>query len=497
MAIIGSYIDGQMVVDDAACFGNIYNPATGAIINQLAYAKNCTVEAAIASAKRAFPVWTNTPPLLRARVLAKFKVLIEENAEKIASLLTEEHGKTLDDSRGEVVRGLEVVEFACGAPHLLKGYFSECVGRDIDSYTMCQSLGVCVGITPFNFPAMVPLWMFPIAIAAGNTFVLKPSEKDPSCSILLAELLIQAGAPSGVLNVVQGGKEVVDQLLVHKDIAAVSFVGSTPIAHYIYQTATKNGKRCQALGGAKNHGVVMPDADLEVASSSIIGAAFGSAGERCMALPIVVAVGDQTADNLIEILATKTRAVRVGAGDQPNVDMGPLVTSEHLTNVLNYIDVGIKEGAQLVVDGRDLKPQGYEQGYFLAPCLFDHVVTSMRIYKEEIFGPVLGVVRVPDLKTALQIINDHEFGNGTVIFTRDGSIAREFVRQVQVGMVGVNVPLPVPVATHSFGGWKRSLFGDLHVYGPDGIKFYTKQKNVMVRWPSVPSGSEFLFPTVS
>lgn len=495
MKIVGQFINNEIITKGKKLVA-ISNPATGDVTKEVVYAGVDAVEAAIAAAKAAFPAWSSTPVINRARILFKYKTLLEENSERIMRILTEEHGKTLEDARGEVIRGLEIIEFACGAPHLLKGIHSNCVGCEIDSFTMRQPLGVCVGITPFNFPAMVPLWMFPIALVAGNTFVLKPSEKDPSCPVLLAELLQQAGAPAGILNVVQGDKEVVDQLLTHKDVAAVSFVGSTPIAQYIYATATKHGKRCQALGGAKNHGIIMPDADMHVVCDAVIGGAFGSAGERCMALPIVVAVGEKTADELIKKLVEKVKAIKVGPGDQAGVEMGPLVTAEHLARVLQYVEVGVQEGAKLVVDGRNHKIKGYEKGYFMAPCIFDNVKPNMRIYKEEIFGPVLGIVRVPDFKTALQLVNSHEFANGVALFTRDGGTAREFANQAQVGMIGINLPIPVPVATHSFGGWRNSLFGDLHVYGPEGINFYTRLKNVMVRWPSLPVGPEFVFPTM-
>lgn len=495
MKIVGQFINNEVITKGKKLVA-ISNPATGDVTKEVAYAGVDMVEAAVAAAKTAFSAWSSTPVINRARILFKYKTLLEENSERIMRILTEEHGKTLEDARGEIIRGLEIIEFACGAPHLLKGIYSNCVGCEIDSFTMRQPLGVCVGITPFNFPAMVPLWMFPIALVAGNTFVLKPSEKDPSCPVLLAELLQQAGAPAGILNVVHGDKEVVNQLLTHKDVAAVSFVGSTPIAQYIYATATKHGKRCQALGGAKNHGIIMPDADMNVVCDAVIGGAFGSAGERCMALPIVVAVGEKTADELIKKLVEKVKAIKVGPGYQVGIEMGPLVTAEHLARVLQYVEVGVQEGAKLVVDGRNYKPKGYEKGHFMAPCIFDNVKPNMRIYKEEIFGPVLGVVRVPDFKTALQLVNSHEFANGVALFTRDGGTAREFANQAQVGMIGINLPIPVPVATHSFGGWRNSLFGDVHVYGPEGINFYTRLKNVMVRWPSLPAGPEFVFPTM-
>ena len=414
----------------------------------------------------------------------------------LAKLIVSEHGKVYEDAKGSLTRGLEVVEFACGIPQMLKGDFTENVGTNIDSWSVRQPLGVCAGITPFNFPAMVPMWMFPMAIACGNTFVLKPSEKDPSCPLKLAELFSEAGLPDGVLNVVNGDKEVVDAILEHKDISAVSFVGSTPIAKYIYENAAKNEKRVQALGGAKNHCVVMPDCDLDQAVNGLMGAAYGSAGERCMAQSVAVAVGN-VGDKLVDELSKKVEALKIGPGMDKNSEMGPLVTKEHLERVRGYVDLGIKEGADLVVDGRDIKLQGYEDGYYIGGCLFDNVKKDMRIYKEEIFGPVLSVVRAKDFNEALNLINDHEFGNGTSIYTRDGDAGRTFANQIKVGMVGINIPIPVPVAFHSFGGWKRSLFGDQHMHGPEGVRFYTKLKTITSRWPSgVRSDPEFIMPTM-
>ncbi len=429
----------------------------------------------------------------------KLKELIERDMDHLADLVSAEHGKTVADAKGSITRGLEVVEFACGIPSLLKGEFSEDVGTGVDLVSFRQPLGVCAGITPFNFPAMIPLWMFPLAIACGNTFVLKPSEKDPSCPMHLAELALEAGAPPGVLNVVNGDKEAVDAILAHPDIAAVSFVGSTRIAEYVYRTGTATGKRVQALGGAKNHMVVMPDADPEQVTDALIGAAYGSAGERCMAVSVAVAVGD-AADRLVADLAPRVRALKIGPGHQTDAEMGPLVTAEHLAKVRSYVDLGVEEGAELVVDGRDFKLglQGYENGYFLGGCLFDRVTPEMKIYQDEIFGPVLAVVRMPDFDSAIDIVNRHEYGNGTAIFTRDGDAARTFAEQVQIGMVGINVPIPVPMAFHSFGGWKRSLFGDHHVHGPEGVRFYTKQKAVTSRWPTgIRAGAEFKMPTMA
>ena len=490
------FIDGRHVPGSGKRRSPVYDPATGEVRAEVALASAEDTRAAIAAARAALPGWAGTTPLRRARVLFRFRDLIEQHKAELAELITREHGKLLSDAEGEVTRGLEVVEFACGIPHLLKGEHSENVGTGVDSWSLRQPLGVCGGITPFNFPAMVPMWMFPIALACGNTFVLKPSERDPSCPLRLAELLQEAGLPDGVFNVVNGDKEAVDVLLTDPEVAAISFVGSTPIAEYIYRTASEHGKRVQALGGAKNHMVVMPDADLDQAVSALMGSAYGSAGERCMAISVAVAVGD-VAEPLVQKLAPRVRDLKVGPGDSPEAEMGPVVTGEHRAKICDYIDTGVTEGAALVVDGRELKVAGHEGGFFLGGSLFDHVTPEMRIYQEEIFGPVLVVVRVPDFDTALRFINEHEFGNGTAIFTRDGGAARAFSHSVQVGMVGINVPIPVPMAYHSFGGWKRSLFGNLNVHGPDGVRFYTRLKTVTARWPNEPShAAEFVMPTM-
>jgi malonate-semialdehyde dehydrogenase (acetylating)/methylmalonate-semialdehyde dehydrogenase len=475
----------------------VYNPATGAAIRSLQLADKATVEQAIASAQAAFPAWRATPPLKRARVMSKLKELLEQNAEQICALITEEHGKVLADAMGELQRGIENVEYASYAPELLKGEHSKNVGVGIDAWSEFQPLGVTAGITPFNFPAMVPLWMWPMAVVCGNTFILKPSERDPSSAMMIAELALQAGLPPGVLNVVNGDKEAVDVLLADERVKAVSFVGSTPIAQAIYGTGCANGKRVQALGGAKNHAIVMPDADIPNAVSAMMGAAYGSCGERCMAVPLIVAVGDDTADKMIEGLKAEIARMTIGPGTDPKSDMGPLVTRAHFEKVKAYVDTGVAEGAKLLVDGRGIKVSGHEEGFFLGPCLFDHVKPHMTIYLEEIFGPVLGIVRVASLQEGMDLIDAHEYGNGTCIFTRDGEAARYFTDNIQVGMVGVNVPLPVPVAYHSFGGWKRSLFGDLHAYGPDAVRFYTKRKAITQRWPSagVREGTVFSFPS--
>ncbi len=493
---IPHFINGKTVEGTSKRFGDVFNPATGEVQARVALANAGEVDGAVKAAARAFPAWAQTTPLQRARLLFRFKSLVEANAEKLAATITAEHGKVLNDSRGSVTRGLEVVEFACGIPHLLKGEFSENVGTNVDSWTIRQPLGVCAGITPFNFPAMVPMWMFPIALACGNSFVLKPSERDPSTSLLLADLLKQAGLPDGVFNVVNGDKEAVDALLHHPEVAAVSFVGSTPIAEYIYHTGAAHNKRVQALGGAKNHMVVMPDADMDQATDAVMGAAYGSAGERCMAVSVAVAVG-KAGDHLVERLLPRVRSLKVGPGTDPDSEMGPLVTRQHLDKVRGYVDLGVREGAKLLVDGRGLKLQGYENGFFLGGCLFDEVKPEMRIYKEEIFGPVLSVVRVPDYNSAVALVNDHEFGNGTAIFTRDGDAARDFASKIKIGMVGINVPIPVPMAFHSFGGWKRSLFGDHHMHGAEGVRFYTKMKAVTARWPTgIRAGAEFIMPTM-
>ncbi|MFO7787105.1 MAG: CoA-acylating methylmalonate-semialdehyde dehydrogenase [Halospina sp.] len=494
---IDHYINGTTLERDTECYLDVHNPATGEVTAQVAMAEAATTREAIQAARDALPGWQAETPLNRARVMFRYKALIERHFEEIAQLITREHGKVIEDARGELTRGLEIVEFACGAPHLLKGEHSLNVGASVDSHSMMQPVGVCAGITPFNFPAMVPMWMFPVALVCGNTFVLKPSEKDPSVPMYLAKLMTEAGAPEGVLNVVNGDKESVDTLLTDPDVSAVSFVGSTPIAEYIYSTGCAHGKRVQALGGAKNHMAVMPDADMDQAVEGLLGAAFGSAGERCMAISVVVAVGDEVADTLVEGLKPRVENLKVGDGlAEKGLEMGPLVTKEHMDKVRSYIDLGEKEGATLAVDGRKRDFPG-QTGYFLGGTLFDHVKPDMRIYKEEIFGPVLCIVRVPDYESAVKLINEHEFGNGTAIFTRDGDAARQFTADIQVGMVGVNVPIPVPMAFHSFGGWKRSLFGPLHMHGPDGIRFYTTMKTVTARWPrGVRSGSAFTMPTM-
>ncbi|MDO9143531.1 CoA-acylating methylmalonate-semialdehyde dehydrogenase [Rhodoferax sp.] len=489
-------IDGQLVAGGTRQ-ADVFNPATGQAEKRVLLADKLTVEQAIASAHAAYPAWRNTPPLKRARVMSKLKVLLEENADAICALVTAEHGKVLSDSMGELQRGIENVEYASYAPELLKGEHSKNVGPNIDSWSEFQALGVTAGITPFNFPVMVPLWMWPMAVACGNTFILKPSERDPSSTLLVAELALQAGLPPGVLNVVHGDKEAVDTLLTDPRVKAVSFVGSTPIAQYIYSTGCAHGKRVQALGGAKNHAVVMPDADIANAVNALMGAAYGSCGERCMAIPLVVAVGDATADAVVAGLKVEIAKMKVGPGTNAACDMGPLVTKAHFDKVKGYVDQGVKEGATLVVDGRGISVPGHENGYFLGACLFDNVKPGMVTYQEEIFGPVLGVVRVKTLQEAMEMIDAHEYGNGTCIFTRDGEAARFFSDHIQVGMVGINVPLPVPVAYHSFGGWKRSLFGDLHAYGPDAVRFYTKRKTITQRWPSagVREGAVFSFPS--
>ncbi|MEO0399220.1 MAG: CoA-acylating methylmalonate-semialdehyde dehydrogenase [Pseudomonadota bacterium] len=495
-SVIGHYINGA-AVSGAGRTSGVSNPATGQTIREVALAPADTVREAIAAAEAAFPAWRDTPPLKRARIMFKYKELLEQNADRISRAISEEHGKVIDDAHGEFIRGMEVVEYACAAPELLKGEHAKNVGPRIDSWSEMQPLGVVAGITPFNFPAMVPMWMFPMAIVCGNTFVLKPSEKDPTTPLILAELLTEAGLPDGVLNVVNGDKEAVDTLLTDPRVQAASFVGSTPIAEYIYSTGTANGKRIQALGGAKNHAIVMPDADIENAVSALMGAAYGSCGERCMAISVAVCVGDDTANNVVAQLKDRIAELKIGPGDDAGNDMGPLVTKEHFEKVKSYVDLGVEEGAVLAADGRGLSVPGHEDGFFLGGCLFDRVTPDMRIYKEEIFGPVLCVVRVQSQEEAMALIDNHEFGNGTCIFTRDGEAARYFTDNIKVGMVGVNVPLPVPVAIHSFGGWKRSLFGDLYAYGPDSVRFYTRRKTVTQRWPSggVRETAQFSFPS--
>ena len=497
MNTVGQLINGNLFVEGTRQQA-VYNPSTGEVSKQVDLASKATVEEAIATAEAAFPAWRNTPPIKRARIMFKFKALLEEHAETICKMIGEEHGKISHDAAGELQRGIENVEYACGAPELLKGEHSKNVGPNIDSWSEFQPLGVVAGITPFNFPAMVPLWMFPMALVCGNCFILKPSERDPSSTLFIAQLLQEAGLPDGVMNVVNGDKEAVDTLLHDDRIKAVSFVGSTPIAEYIYATANANGKRCQALGGAKNHAIVMPDADMDNAVNQLVGAAFGSSGERCMALSVAVAVGDVAADALVEKMQTAMKGLKVGAFSDANNDFGPVITQAHKEKVVGYINSAQEQGAKLVVDGRDPQVAGYENGFFVGGTLIDNVTPEMQSYQEEIFGPVLQVVRVDSMQAAMDLIDAHEYGNGTCIFTRDGEAARYFSDNIQVGMVGINVPLPVPVAYHSFGGWKRSLFGDLHAYGPDAVRFYTKRKTVTQRWPSagIREGVEFSMPTM-
>ena len=496
---IAHYISGRAVAGTSGRSQDVFNPATGAVTGTVALANSAEVSAAVASAQAAFPAWADTPPIRRARVMFKFLELLNKHRDELAHAITAEHGKVFTDAQGEVSRGIDIVEFSCGIPQLLKGDYTDQVSTGIDNWTMRQPLGVVAGITPFNFPCMVPCWMFPLALACGNAFILKPSERDPSPSLFMAELLKQAGLPDGVFSVVQGDKVAVDALLTHPDVKALSFVGSTPIAHYIYETGAHHGKRVQALGGAKNHMVVMPDADLNQAVDALIGSAYGSAGERCMAISVAVLVGD-VADRIVPLLAARARALKVKNGMELDAEMGPIVTREARDRIEKYIGIGVEEGATLVVDGRGFKVPGPDgkplAGFFTGGTLFDHVTPAMRIYREEIFGPVLACVRVPDFAAALQLVNDHEYGNGVACFTSDGGLAREFARRVQVGMVGINVPIPVPMAWHGFGGWKRSLFGDMHAYGEEGVRFYTKQKSVMQRWPdSIGKGAEFVMPT--
>jgi malonate-semialdehyde dehydrogenase (acetylating)/methylmalonate-semialdehyde dehydrogenase len=496
LKLVPHFIAGKLHEVTGGRLSPVYDPATGAVTAQLGLADAALVGEAVAAAAAAFPAWAATPPHLRARVLFRFRDLVVQHEDRLAALITAEHGKIVTDAKGELLRGLEVVEFACGIPQMLKGDYSESVGRGVDAVSLRQPLGVVAGITPFNFPAMVPMWMFPVALACGNAFILKPSERDPSLGVELALLLREAGLPDGVFNVVHGDKEAVDALIDHPDIEALSFVGSTPIAEYIYQRGIANGKRVQALGGAKNHMVIMPDADMDQAVDALMGAGYGSAGERCMAISVAVPVGHETAERLVERLAPRVRALKVGPGSDPENDMGPLVTGLHRDKVKAYVDAGVAEGASLVVDGRDLSLQGYEEGFFLGGCLFDHVTPDMRIYKEEIFGPVLAVVRAQSFEEAIGLVDAHEYGNGTAIFTRDGRTAQDYLRRVKVGMVGINVPIPVPMAFHSFGGWKRSLFGDHHMHGPEGVRFYTRLKTATMRWPTGPStGADFLMPT--
>ena len=498
MATVGHLINGQILADSERT-QDVYNPSTGEVSKQVALASKTTVEQAISAAQEAYPAWRNTPAIKRARVMFKFKDLLEQNADKICALIGEEHGKISHDAAGELQRGIENVEYACGAPELLKGEHSKNVAPNIDSWSEFQPLGVVAGITPFNFPAMVPLWMYPMAIVCGNCFILKPSERDPSSTLFIAELLKEAGLPDGVMNVVNGDKEAVDTLLTDERIKAVSFVGSTPIAEYIYSTASAHGKRCQALGGAKNHAIVMPDADMDNAVAQLLGAAFGSSGERCMALSVAVAVGDAAADLLVSKMAVAMKTLKIGPCHDANNDFGPVITKQHQQKVFGYIDSAENQGATIVVDGRNPSISGHQNGFYVGGTLIDQVTPEMESYDAEIFGPVLQVVRVDTMQQAMDLIDAHEYGNGTCIFTRDGEAARYFSDHIQVGMVGINIPLPVPVAYHSFGGWKRSLFGDLHAYGPDGIRFYTKRKTITQRWPSagVREGAEFSMPTMS
>jgi malonate-semialdehyde dehydrogenase (acetylating)/methylmalonate-semialdehyde dehydrogenase len=494
---INHWIDGKIKISNSGRYGDVFDPSTGIVQAKVALASASEVDEAVKNSNEAFKTWSKTPPLKRARVMFKFRELLETKMKELAKIVTSEHGKILSDAEGSITRGMEVVEFAAGIPHLLKGEYTEQVGNGIDSWSTRQPLGVCAGITPFNFPAMVPMWMFPVAIACGNTFVLKPSERDPSFAIKMAELLKEAGLPDGVFNVLNGDKEAVDALIHHDDVIAVSFVGSTPVAEYIYKTGTANNKRVQALGGAKNHMVVMPDANMDQATDALMGAAYGSAGERCMAVSVAVAVGD-AGDKLIEKLSPRVRALKIGPGTDPDSEMGPLITDTHKDKVENFISKGIEEGATLIVDGRGLNLQGYENGFYTGGTLFDNVTSEMSIYREEIFGPVLSVVRTKDYAEAVKLVNEHEFGNGAAIFTQDGDVAREFSNQVKIGMVGVNVPIPVPLAFHSFGGWKRSMFGDHHMHGAEGVRFYTRYKVVTSRWPTgIRAGADFVIPTMT
>ena len=496
MREIGHFIGGKLVAGISGKFGDVFNPASGEITARVALANAAEVDVAVAAANAAWPAWAATPPLRRARVMFKLQELLHRDRAEMSAIITAEHGKVLSDADGEVQRGLEVVEFACGIPHLLRGEYTDAVGTGIDAWSIRQPLGVVAGITPFNFPIMVPLWMIPIALATGNCFILKPSEKDPSVALKLAALLQEAGLPDGVFAVVQGGREAVESIIAHPGIAAISFVGSTAIAETIYKGGTAAGKRVQALGGAKNHLVVMPDADIDDAVDALMGSAYGAAGERCMAVSVAVAVGT-AGDALVSKLAPRVRALKVAPGVDKEAEMGPLVTAEHLAKVRGYVDLGVKEGADLIVDGRDLKLQGYENGFFLGGCLFDNVTTDMRIYRDEIFGPVLAVVRAPDVATATRMINAQPYGNGVALFTNDGGTARDFTQAIQIGMVGINVPIPVPMSFHSFGGWKQSLFGDHHIYGMEGVRFYTRYKAVTQRWTGgAKKGPEFTMPTL-
>ena len=503
-ATIDHFVGGERAAASGNRFGDVFDPSTGAVQARVPLASESEVDDAVAAARAAFPAWAATAPPARARVLFRFQMLLRDHLDEIARIVSCEHGKTLDDARGSVTRGIEVVEFACGIPQLLKGEHNEAVATGIDSYSFRQPLGVCAGITPFNFPAMVPMWMFPVAIACGNTFILKPSERNPSTAVRIAELAVEAGLPAGVLNVVHGDREAVEALIAHPDVAAVSFVGSTPIAERVYRAAAQAGKRVQALGGAKNHLVVMPDADLDQTVEALMGSAYGSAGERCMAVSVAVAVGDEVADALVERLAPRVRDLRMGSFQDPEAEMGPLVTGAHRSRVQGYVDAGVDEGADLVVDGRGVGPANGDGdssdsaagGFFLGGCLFDRVRPEMSIYTDEIFGPVLSLVRAQSYEEALTLVNDHEFGNGAAIFTRDGDTARDFTTRAKIGMIGVNVPIPVPSAFHSFGGWKRSLFGDHYMHGPEGVRFYTRLKTITQRWPSgVREQADFSIPT--
>jgi malonate-semialdehyde dehydrogenase (acetylating)/methylmalonate-semialdehyde dehydrogenase len=481
-AQIEHFVNGKRFPGGGTRKLNVFNPATGDVVAWVKAATASDVDAAVQAARAAFPGWSATSAVKRARVLFKFKTLLEEHFEELAAMITQQHGKVFSDAQGEVQRGLEVVEFACGIPQLLKGDYTEQVGGGIDNWSMRQPLGVVAGITPFNFPVMVPMWMYPIAIACGNTFILKPSERDPGPSVRVAELLKEAGLPDGVFNVIQGDKEAVDALIAHPDVEALSFVGSTPIAEYIHAESARRGKRVQALGGAKNHLVVMPDSDLDIVTNALIGSAYGSAGERCMAVSVAVAIGDELGDQLVEKLVPRVRSLKVRDGMEGDADMGPVVTAQHKARIEGYIDDGIKAGARLVVDGRGLTVAGRERGFFLGGTLFDKVTPEMKIYREEIFGPVLCVIRVPGLESAIALVNAHEFGNGVSCYTNDGKTAQEFAQRIKIGMVGINVPIPVPMAWHSFGGWKRSLFGGYHGYGEEGVRFYTRYKSIMQRW---------------
>jgi malonate-semialdehyde dehydrogenase (acetylating)/methylmalonate-semialdehyde dehydrogenase len=498
MRTIGHFINGAAFAGNSGRSGDIYNPATGEVQAKVAFASKAELRAAVEHAKKAFREWSAVNPQRRARVLFAFKGLVEKHMDELAHMLSSEHGKVLADSRGDIQRGLEVIEFACGVPHLQKGEYTEGAGPSIDIYSMRQPLGVVAGITPFNFPAMIPMWMFGVAIACGNTFIVKPSEKDPSVPLRLAELMMEAGAPAGVLQVVNGDKEAVDAILDDPDIQAVSFVGSSAIAHYVYSRGTANGKRVQAMGGAKNHAIIMPDADLDQVTNELIGAGYGSAGERCMAISVAVPVGEKTAEALVARLKPRVESLRVGIPTDPDADYGPLVTAQHREKVKAYIDQGVKEGAKLVVDGRNFRLQGYEHGYYLGGSLFDHVTPEMKTYQDEIFGPVLQVARAKDFDAAIALPTNHQYGNGVAIFTRDGDAAREFASRVQVGMVGINIPIPVPLAYHTFGGWKRSAFGDVNQHGPEGVRFYTRIKTVTARWPKggVRENASFVIPTM-